>query len=442
MRSFKALKSIVSIVFAMILSFSVTACNDYSGEPIEGDFEEIKDTDYSITFYWGPEYDDFTEEEVVRMKECCFDVATIYNFPWGGHQVATGEINYNHLAECAELLKKHGLNASVNDGRLMQCVTKDATREKIDKYVKRMASFWKGHDNVIDFYVADEPQADMAQTLKLAVEVMREYFPNCTTYINLLPNYATPEQLGGSLGAITYEEYVETIVGTVKPDYICTDYYAFLKTGRRDGYAENLEVLKAASEKYDIETRFIVLASEHIAYKNLSREEIAWQSNLSLLYGMKQLSWYTYAHPIGDPSSKNELVDQSGNATQHYYDVQDENKRNRVIGNALYDTNVEKVFYVGTEVPGLNEYKSYGKLKKISDANDMLISFYENDYIFMMSQYSEGTEASKLTADVISALQWCNPETNRWEGVASCPYVDGDTVSLTAGQGVLFRYSK
>lgn len=145
--------------------------------------------------------------------------------------MSDGEVHYEHLHECVTLLGQQGLNASVNDGRLTQVLTPTATREEIEKAVKRIAEAWKGYDNVTEFYLADEPSANLFPTLKIAVELMREYFPQCTTYINLLPNYATPQMWGTA----TYEEYVELFASTVGPDYLCTDYYAFLTSGRRDG---------------------------------------------------------------------------------------------------------------------------------------------------------------------------------------------------------------
>ena len=75
--------------------------------------------EYSITFYWGPEYKDFTAAEVTRMKEAGFDVATrSTTFPRG--DMSDGEVHYEHLHECVTLLGQQGLNASVNDGRLTQ----------------------------------------------------------------------------------------------------------------------------------------------------------------------------------------------------------------------------------------------------------------------------------------------------------------------------------
>lgn len=100
---------------------------------------------------------------------------------------------------------------------------------------------------------------------------------------------------------------------------------------------------------------------------------------------------------MGDPSSKNEMIDIQGNATRHYEEIQAENAINRVLGSALYQTDVQQVFYIGTPVPGLTPYQSYGALGEIAAGSDMLVSFYEDpDIFFLMSQYSDGEEQSQV----------------------------------------------
>ena len=70
----------------------------------------------------------------------------------------------------------------------------------------------------------------------------------------------------------------------------------------------------------------------------------------------------------------------------------------------------------------------------------MLVSFYEDpDIFFLMSQYSDGEEQSQMKSALIPSLQWLNPATAKWEDASACPYVKGDTVTLSAGQAVLFR---
>ena len=255
--------------------------------------------------------------------------------------------------------------------------------------------------------------------------------------MNLLPDYATSEVYGTE----TYEEYVESFAKTVSPDYLCTDYYAFTVAGRRNSYAYTLGTIKNVAEEYDLETRLIVLCSKHGIYDYLTYEELSWQANLSLLYGAKQLSWYTYAHPETDPSSSAEMIDVNGEKTQHYYDIKEINADVRVLGNALYNTDVKDVYTIGVTVPGLEEYESYGRFGEITGGSNMYISFYEDDsFVFLMSDFSDGDIKSEVKAAAIAGMQWCNPDTNQWESVETCPYISDSTVFLGAGEGVLLRF--
>ena len=426
----KNTKLLVALLLVLTMLTGVVACDKKGKATI---YEEVEDTDYSLTYYWGPAYEDFTEAEVIRMKDAGFDVIPLYNFPGKPEQIK----------ECLELLAKHGLNASVSDARITSQIFEGATKAKIDAAVKEVAEDYKEFTNITEIFLYDEPNAKMFPALKLAVSAVREYFPDCTTYINLLPNYAPAD----FFKAETYEDYVEQFASIVNPHYICTDYYGFTKSsGRSEGFAENLETLKTIGAKYGIETRLIVLISEHGDYANITREEAYWQAYLSLLYGNKQLSWFTYAHPVGTSEEySNEMIDKDGNATDHYYDVQAVNNEIRVIGDALYNTNCVQVFCVGTKMFNVSAYYTYGKLGLVDNGGkNMLVGFYEDSsLIMMMSQLSESVEGEEntayLTAATVSDFQWLNVESGCWESIESCPYVDGDTVTLGVSEAVLFR---
>ncbi len=389
--------------------------------------ETVSDTDYSLTFYWGPEMDNFTEAEIIRMKEAGFDIIPIQRFPW----------EYDKIKEVVKLLDKHGLKAAVRDGRMVELMegTAEPTAEKIEEKVLKIVDFYKDCDNIAEWILYDEPGADKFSRLATAVKYFRQYSPNTKTYINLLPGYATT----GQLQASNYTTYVQEFIKEVNPDYLCTDYYAFLSDGRRTDWAYTMNTLKIMGQRYGLETRFIALVSQHVPYKNVTLSELYWQANLSLLYGMKSLSWFTYSHENG---YSNELIDVNGNATKHYYEVQTVNKTVRVLGNALYNTEVDKIFYAGNEntrPDKITAYKEYGRLGALISSKDMLISFYDNGYIMLMSNVSSGSARSTITAEIVRSLQWLNPETATWESISSCPFVSGNTVSLGAGDAILVR---
>lgn len=416
---------------------AVVSCSSGGAEEPAEIKEAVADTDYSITYYWGPPAEDFTEETVLQMKEAGFDTIPLQRFPW----------DRDALKAAVGLLEKHGLYAAVSDGRIanLYAASSAPSQRQIDQVVERVVEDYKEYGNIREWIICDEPGAAKFTVLARIVDAFRRIDPDRKTFINLLPLYA-PEEM---LGTASYEEYVERFCEMVKPHYLCYDYYDFLGSGetqsRRGTYLQNMEIIKSAAEKYGLETRVIVLLTEHGPYSNVTPTEIAWQANLSLLYGMKSLSYFTYWEP-DDPNFtwSNAMVDIEGNLMQHYYDVQNENKTTRVLGNALYATNSEKVFKINTElVSHVEEYESYGALGEVS-GEDFLAGFYENgSFLLMNASAVEGSDRTLTTEELDSGLFWLNPETARWESVHSCSFIErkngGYRITLEAGGAVLLR---
>lgn len=391
---------------------------------------------YSITYYWGPPSDSFTEDEVIRMKNAGFDIVPIQTFPWEPEKIE------NAVA----LLEKHGLNAAVKDGIVETLYSREElpTQTEVDECVKKLIERYGKHENVKEWILCDEPGASKFEVLAMFVDAIHRLDPGRKAYINLLPTYATPDQLGTS----TYEEYLDKFCSTVKPDYISYDNYDFLGTdttnSQRGEFFLNLEYAMAAGKKYGVETRIIVLLVKHGPYSNVSASEIAWQANASLLYGMKSLSYFTYWEPESGytPTS---MISKDGKATQHYTDVQNENRITRVLGSALYDTEAENVYRINdNRLKGVADYPEDGKLGAVS-GEKALVSFYKNGWFMVMnSEPTDASAASSLSFDGNAAdYEWLNPESAEWEALTGCSYVSGEngklTFTLPAGRAVLVR---
>lgn len=435
------MKKKISIFLMVLLALSLLAsCGGKTGGEIVLK-ESVEDSDYSITYYWGPPLKDFNEETVIQMKEAGFDTVPLQRFPG----------NTDGLKSAVALLEKHGLFAAVFDGRIADLYNAQyaVSQKKVDAVVTEVVEDYKEYGNIREWILCDEPSASKFTILGRLVDAFRRIDPDRKTFINLLPLYAPEEALGTS----GYEEYLTAFCETVKPNYLCYDYYDFLGAGttqsRRGTYLQNMELIKDAAEKYDLETRVIVLVTEHGDYSNVTPAEIAWQANLSLLYGMKCLSYFTYWEP-DDPNFtwSNAMVDIDGNLMQHYYDVQKENKTTRVLGNALYATNCDAVFKINTDlVSHVEPYKSYGDLGTVS-ATDFLAGFYENGWFFLMNANTlRGSSRTLTTEDLSEDLFWLNPETKRWESANACPYVKQKSngtyqITLDAGDGILLRVDK
>lgn len=399
--------------------------------------ESIQDTEYSLTYYYGPPLEDFTEEAVIHMKEAGFDTIPLQRFPW----------KRRRMKEAISLLEKHGLFAAVTEGRTndLYYAKSIPSQEEIDAVVREIVEDYRDYGNIKEWILADEPRRDQFEVLARLVDAFHRIDPERKTFINLLPMYASYDMLR----ADSYEEYIDDFCRIVKPDYICFDYYDFIgitATEQRNGtFLKNMEIVKAAAQKYGLETRVIVLVTQHLHFSDLTPEEIAWQANLSLLYGMKGLSYFTYWVPDdSDYLDTKAMVGADGTRNQHYYDVQAENRVTRVLGNALYHTSCDRVFRLNTILAdGVEDYQNYGALGAVS-GEDFLISFYENGWFLVMNAHTvAGNDRTLTLKDVKSGLSWLNTETKRWEGAGTSSFIkadqDGYQITIPAGDAVLLR---
>lgn len=397
----------------------------------------VKQNGYSLTYYWGPPSEDFTEKEVLRMKKAGFDIVPIQTFPWEPKKIEAA----------VALLEKHGINVAVKDGIVEELYTQDTlpSQAEVDECVLKLVDRYGKYSNVKEWILCDEPSANKFEVLSMFVKAIRRIDPERKAYINLLPTYATPDMLGTA----TYEEYLDRFCTEVKPDYICYDNYDFLDdngtTYQRGQFFLNLEYALAAGQKYGVETRVIVQLIQHISYSNVSASEIAWQANASLLYGMKSLSYFTYWQPDAPEYTATSMVTMDGTLTQHYADVKSENEITRVLGSALYETETEKVYRIGDDrLDGVSDYPEDGKLGAVSGKNSV-VSFYKNGWFMVMnSEPSKADAESYLTMDgKLAGYQWLNPKTSTWESLSGCSYVKEDggklTFALPAGRAVLIR---
>ncbi len=410
-----------------------SAADSTSAAPVD----PVKESGFSITYYWGPPSKDFTEEEVIRMKDAGFDIVPIQTFPWEPEKIE------NAVA----LLEKHGLNAAVKDGIVESLYSQDAlpTQEEVDECVKKLVERYGKYSNVKEWILCDEPNASKFEVLAMFVDAIHRLDPGRLAYINLLPTYATT----GQLQTASYEEYLDKFCTIVKPDYICYDNYDFLagetSSTQRGQFFLNLEYAAAAGKKYGIETRIIVQLIQHLSYGNVTPSEIAWQANAALLYGMKSLSYFTYWQPDDANYTPTSMVSIDGVATQHYTEVQTENKITRVLGSALYNTESEKVYRFGdNRLVGVADYPADGTRGVLTGEN-AVVGFYKNGWFMVMN--SEPTKADAPSSFVMdgspAGYEWLNPESAEWESLSGCSYVkeaDGKlTFTLPAGRAVLVR---
>jgi len=277
--------------------------------------------------------------------------------PWSG-TTGTAE-DLSRMAECymsicgfcradqLDAVAAAGLVGIVQDPRLNYDWggTIDVTqmREKIRSLVSEVGD----HPALFGYYLRDEPSAEMFDNLALVADELRKEDPEAAAYINLFPNYASPQQLGTE----SYEEHVSRFAETVRPPFISYDHYCMTESGTSyDLYFANLAVVRRVAIEHGVPFWNIVLGCGLHMLRVPNEADLRWQVYTTLAYGGKGISYYRYRiRP--DANFRMGPVDEFGNLTETYYAMQRVNHRVAMLGPTMMRLRSTRVTHVFAEEP-------------------------------------------------------------------------------------------
>jgi hypothetical protein len=175
-------------------------------------------------------------------------------------------------------------------------MTSETSQEEADKTVKTlMESITDPEDRkaVYAIYIRDEPHASLFPQLNIWSEAVKKQ--HVLPYINLFPDYASPQQLGSK----DYEDHLDQYVKICKPPYISYDNYSLFEGGvlNEDRFFGNLESIRKKSLQADIPFWNVVLSNAHFNYADPSDATLAIQVYSTLAYGGKGIGYFTYYTP-------------------------------------------------------------------------------------------------------------------------------------------------
>lgn len=386
---------------------------------------------FPISFWCGPPPEYIT---VPRYKEIA---AAGFNYvmpPCEG--AATPELNRKIL----DTARAAGLKAFLSDSRMPLSITGTANAVKnLDAIVADYAK----HPAFAGYHLTDEPNANAFAGLGEVVAYLRKRDPKHPAFINLFPNYASPEQLGTP----TYETYLSRYLQTVHPFALSYDHYHFLKDGDRPGFFANLLAARQAVKDSTLPFWQIVLAIPHGPYRPLTEAEKRWEAMQTLAYGGKGLMYFTYWTP-GDSSFDwgPALMKRDGTATPQYEEVKRINKDVQTIGKYLLNAIPSGVFQTGKLAPG-GIPREQGTPVVFPDAGDVTVGLFRADthlyVLFTNRDYKQTTETDVLLSNGLNPVEKLNKSNGKWETVKGEKTPDGDfkaRLSLAAGDGELYRW--
>lgn len=284
-------------------------------------------------------------EEVRRRyleyKECGFNTVFCMNDPIGANDDVVREV----LTICEEI----GLGCLLIDAKsYMRELTFDRLGEINDEY--------GGFSSFKGLMAFDEPGASHFGAIAVNRERFAKVFPDKLFYVNLLPNYATDEQLGVS----DYDLYLSSYAETVRPSFISYDNYPFIHFSKgilnNDKYFLNLSAARRVSLANDVPFMIFAEVTAFVKYAHIpNAAEIAWQVNTALCYGAKGIQYFTYGMPANTSETfSGAILARDGSRTASYEAVKNVNAHLQAVGKYLFRAKSSGVILVGE--PPLNEF--------------------------------------------------------------------------------------
>lgn len=368
----------------------------------------------------------------------------------------TTERNQNVL-KALQYADKYGVAYFARDWNEMALMEESDTQD--------MRVLYDEFDKVPSFsgiLVQDEPGLIHFDNLAQMKTNFDKYFEGKTFYTNMMPTYATENQLnngaasgGGNPSTIElYEKYVDEFLDKVKPQMFSYDFYPMVNSypNIQSGYFRNMSIVAEKTAEAGIPFwTFIQSCSWGSTVRICNQAEIDWQVNTALAYGAKGIQYFTYWTPYDDsgtnpgfyPSRSDEqigaMVSHDGKKQDMYYRVQKTNINLTEVGKVLLDCGFAGIVQHGEspdEIPAQDLLTDFRQLKSVSGADAIVGCFDRNGktvlYVVNNSILSERDNA-EISLSFESSLSY--EVTQNGQKTTG----EGETLTLTlnAGEGAL-----
>jgi len=366
--------------------------------------------------------------------------------PWGGtpgdpavlEEIRQCGFNLAGFVSPADLdaVQAAGLKAIVSDGL---CHVGDAEASlddaEITRRVEEVVAKVKGHPAVYGYYLRDEPSSAPFPGLGKWAAAFQKADPQAMPYINLFPNYASPQQLG----AADYDEYLQKFVATVKPRFVSYYHYALMDDGSlRGGYFQNLEAVRRVALQSGLPFWNIVLSNAHFHYAEPTEGGFRFQAYTTLAYGARGISYFTYFAPrIGN--YRLAPIDQFGNRTATWDMLRSVNLQIQKLVPTYVTLNSVNVFHHPNVPDGCRGLDSSVHLTDLQGGDLMAGEFggpAGEPYVLVVNKDLHRSTAFGITPKVEGKVEVISAYTGQ-----PTPFT-GEQVWLAAGQGMLLRLGR
>lgn len=200
----------------------------------------------------------------------------------------------------------------------------------------QITDHFKNFPAVVGMNFYDEPQKEHFSYVAEFVEPFEDHYPDLTFGVNLFPYYAGTTTLGYD----SYEEYIDGFCDQVLSKVtgkkqLSVDFYPLMQRAGTNYLASswfrNLEIIANKAKELDADTHFFIQGTAFGASnRSPSEEDIRYQFYVSMAYGIRNFSYYTYQSWSPDSGvfreGQTSLVDLNGNKTERWTYAQTVNK--------------------------------------------------------------------------------------------------------------------
>ena len=293
------------------------------------------------------------------------------------------------------------------------------------------------HPSLAGYFLADEPGSGAFSDLSSLVKRIQAIDNKHLCYINLLPIYGLPNQMG----ARNYQQYINRFLNEVPVPVISFDNYPIsgstLKSIRPEWY-KNLEIISAASKRFNKPFWGFALSVAQTPWPVPTLGALRLQVYSNLAYGAQGIEYFTYWTPSSN-KFHTAMIGTDGRETEVYPRVQQLNKEIKDLSGVFLGAEVVSVTHTGDRIPmGTKPFQTLPRpiILLKTDGRGAIISILKNNgktYLAIVNH--------DFTSDISLTIK-CLPGVNRVmkDGSSVSQNQATDIYKIEAGDIAIFSW--